>query len=109
MTVATTASVFYTSASAVGIPIYGGHMTISIKNEEAEKLLLEIQAATTRGKSQIVLDLLRSEAARLRRVKQVESLRRRIDAIGKRYVARLPKAPATPEEIIGYDDTGLPK
>jgi uncharacterized protein with PIN domain len=53
-------------------------MAISIKNREAEALLQEIQAVTRRGKSQIVLDLLRHEVARLRCSHQFESRLRKL-------------------------------
>jgi antitoxin VapB len=84
-------------------------MAISIKNREAETLLQEIQAVTRRGKSQIVLDLLRHEVARLRRSHQVESRRQTLESIAERYAARLPHIHPSPEEIIGYDETGLPR
>jgi len=84
-------------------------MAISIKNREAETLLQEIQAVTHRGKSQIVLDLLRHEVARLRRGHQFESRRQRLESIAERYATRLPQTVPPPDEIIGYDDTGLPR
>ena len=84
-------------------------MAISIKNREAEILLQEIQAVTHRGKSQIVLDLLRHEVARLRRRHQFESRRRKLESIAERYAARLSQTNPSPEEIIGYDENGLPQ
>jgi hypothetical protein len=82
-------------------------MPVNIKNREVEALLAEIKGVTGKGTSQIVLDLLRREAARLRRQHGVDERRRRIEAIGRRYSARLPKRPAPPDEIVGYDETGL--
>lgn len=82
-------------------------MAISIKNREAETLLHEIQAITRRGKSQIVLDLLRHEVARLRRSHQFESRRQDLESLAERYAARLPRTTTSPEEIIGYDENGL--
>ena len=84
-------------------------MAISIKNREAEILLQEIQAVTHRGKSQIVLDLLRHEVARLRRGNQFESRRRKLESIAERYAARLSQVNPSPEDIIGYDENGLPR
>ncbi len=84
-------------------------MAISIKNREAETLLQEIQAVTKRGKSQIVLDLLRHEVARLRRSHQFESRRQKLESIAERYTARLPQRSPSPDEIIGYDENGLPR
>lgn len=83
-------------------------MSINIKNREAEALLAEIKAATGKGASQIVLELLRKEAAYRRRQQQLEERRSRIEALGRRYSARLPADPASPEEIVGYDADGLP-
>ncbi|WP_058556504.1 type II toxin-antitoxin system VapB family antitoxin [Thiohalocapsa sp. ML1] len=84
-------------------------MAISIKNREAETLLQEIQAVTRRGKSQIVLDLLRHEVARLRRSHQFESRRQKLESIAERYAARLPQPNPSPDEVIGYDENGLPR
>lgn len=87
------------------LPYRQTKMAISIKNREAETLLRKIQAVTHRGKSQIVLDLLRHEVARLRRSHQFESRRQRLESNAE----RLPQTAPSPDEIIGYDDTGLPR
>ena len=83
-------------------------MPVNIKNREVEALLAEIKAVTGKGTSQVVLDLLRREASRLRRQHGVDERRRQIEAIGRRYSARLPERTAPPDEIVGYDETGLP-
>jgi hypothetical protein len=77
-------------------------MAINIKNREVEALLAELKAATGLGTSRIVLDFLRKEAARLRRRRRVAGRRRRLEALTRRYSARLPKTPASPDEIVGY-------
>lgn len=84
-------------------------MSVNIKNREVEALLAEIKKATGKGTSGIVLELLRREAARLRRLRSVGQRRRRIERIARRYSARLPARPATPEAIVGYDEDGLPR
>jgi len=84
-------------------------MSINIKNREAEALIAEIKTATGKGTSQIVVDLLRTEASRLRRIRDIERRRRRIKELARRYSARLPENPLSPDEIIGYDENGLPK
>lgn len=84
-------------------------MSINIKNREAETLLAEIKAATGKGTSRLVLDLLRKEADHLRKQREIGRRRRRIETISRRYIKRLPARPATPEEIVGYDEDGLPR
>lgn len=84
-------------------------MSVNIKNREVEALLGEIKRATGKGTSGIVLDLLRKEAVRLRRRRGVERLRRRIDALARRYRARLPARQVAPDAIVGYDKNGLPR
>ena len=83
-------------------------MAINIKNREVEALLAEIKAATGKGPSRVVLELLRREVDRLRRERQVDRRRRRIAAIARRYRARLKRKPPSPDEIVGYDADGLP-
>jgi hypothetical protein len=83
-------------------------MSVNIKNREVEALLAELEAATGKGTSQVVPELLRKEAARLRRQRGSDQCRRRIEAIGRRYSARLPAHPAPPDAIVGYDEDGLP-
>ena len=84
-------------------------MSVNIKNREVEALLAEIKAATGSGTSRIVLELLRKEAARLRRQFGLKERRGKIEAITRRYGARLPARPAAPDAIVGYDRDGLPK
>jgi antitoxin VapB len=83
-------------------------MAINIKNREVEALLAEIRAATGKGPSRVVLELLRREVDQLRRQRQVGRRRRRIAAISKRYRARLKARRMSPDDIIGYDADGLP-
>jgi antitoxin VapB len=84
------------------------YMSINLKNREAEALLAELKAATGKGASQIILELLRKEAARQRRQTQLEERREKIRVLAERYSARLPSDTAPPDEIIGYDENGLP-
>lgn len=84
-------------------------MAVNIKNREVESFLAEIKAATGKGTSRIVLELVRKEADALRRIKESDKRKRRIQALSRRYSARLPKQPKTPDAIIGYDEDGLPR
>lgn len=84
-------------------------MAINIKNREAEHLLEELSNRTGKGKSQLVLELLRREAARQARAGDEASRRRRIEALAKRFNRKAGGTRATPEEIIGYGEDGLPR
>ena len=83
-------------------------MAINIKNREVEELLREIKLATGKGPSAVVLELVRKEAERLRREHNVEEKRRAIEEISKRYRSRIVGEPKPIDEIIGYDEDGLP-
>jgi antitoxin VapB len=84
-------------------------MSIELTNAEVESLLAELEAETGKGVTEIVLDLARREVQRRRRLRALDERRARIRALSARYKARLPAQPATPDEIIGYDDDGLPR
>jgi antitoxin VapB len=84
-------------------------MAINIKNREAERLLAELSTRTGKGKSQLVLELLRREAARQARLGETAERRRRIEEISRRFADRVPSDAPSPEQIIGYDDHGLPR
>jgi len=83
-------------------------MPVNIKNREVETLLAEIKAVTGKGASRIVLELLRKEAQRLLRARGTDGRRRKINEITRRYSARLPSHPVPAEEIVAYDEDGLP-
>ena len=86
-------------------------MAINIKNREVEAYLGEIRSATGKGITEIVLDLGHDEADRLRQARgqDVERRRRAIDEASERYAARLGPNPPSIDEIIGYDEDGLPR
>lgn len=83
-------------------------MAIIIDNPEAENLLAQLSATTGQTATELVVELLRREADRLRRVRDIDARRREIEEITKVYAAKLPRNPQTPDEIIGYDENGLP-
>ncbi len=86
-------------------------MSINIKNKEAERLLKEIKAQTGKGTSAIVLDLLRREHERLskeleREIQEgLESMR----LLQESWNARPLVDPRPVEEILDYDENGLPR
>ncbi|MBM3560822.1 MAG: PSK operon transcription factor [Alphaproteobacteria bacterium] len=84
-------------------------MALNVKNREVEALVAELKAATGKGTTELLLDLLRREAAARRRPDDIEERLKRVAAITRRAAARLPKRRRTIEDIIGYDERGLPK
>lgn len=83
-------------------------MALSIKSDEADRLARRLAATTGESLTEAVLVALRERLAR-------EERRRRADSIGERLdrwraeIATLPVLdPRTPDEIIGYDEHGLP-
>ena len=82
-------------------------MPINIKNREAERLLDWLSEKKRMRKSQVVLELLRREAAVQARLAGVDERKKRIIAISRRAARRTgPTAPA-PDQIIDYDERGL--
>ena len=86
-------------------------MSINIKNKEAERLLGELKARTGRGTTDLLLELLRKEQARLD-----HELERRIqegleadERLRKAWVALPVIDPRPLSEGVEYDEDGLPK
>lgn len=90
-------------------------MSINIKNQEADRLLAELKKTTGKGASELVLDLLRKEHARMAREERPQPDQAEIERIlaATREMQRLWREspvvdPRTPDEILGYDENGLP-
>jgi antitoxin VapB len=86
-------------------------MALNIKNEEAEKLARELARRRGQGITKVLTDVLRREVERERRKptpREKDEFHRRIQAI----VDDVKKLPVlddrSPDEIIGYDEHGLP-
>lgn len=82
-------------------------MALSIKHPEADRLARELAAATGENLTEAVLKALRERLKR-ERGKQQASLAEELMEIGKRCAALPRLDERTPEEIIGYDEHGLP-
>jgi antitoxin VapB len=83
-------------------------MALSIKDPETERLAKALAQKT--GES-ITLATRRALEDRLRRVgnsKHRETLLEELAASRKRFAALPVLDPRTPDEILGYDDNGLP-
>ena len=84
-------------------------MALNIRNSEAEQLATELARATGESKTEAVTKALRD---RLMRVRREKSRRRLVDELEEiaEHCASLPVLDGrSAEEIIGYDEIGLPR
>jgi antitoxin VapB len=82
-------------------------MALSIKSDEADRLVRELAAETGESLTEAVVIALQERLMRKRagRGPRMSVRLRRLQS----DVARLPVLdPRTPDEILGYDDNGLP-
>lgn len=83
-------------------------MALNIRNPEAERLAEALAKLTGETKTEAVIRALRDRLDRLRRERSNRRLADELDEIG-RHVAQLPvRDTRTVEEILGYDEHGLP-
>lgn len=84
-------------------------MALNIRNAEAEKLAEAVARLTGETKTEAVTRALRDRLARLRRQRSGKRLADELDAIAL-HCAKLPaRDPRSPDEILGYDEHGLPR
>jgi len=85
-------------------------MALSIKHPEADRLARELSKATGEGITEAVINALRERLARQKnRRRHGRRLSEELRVIGER-VAALPVLDArSPEDILGYDERGLPR
>jgi antitoxin VapB len=84
-------------------------MALNIRNAEAEKLAEELARATGETKTEAVTRALRDRLMRVRRQRRGRRLADELDAIALRSAA-LPVLDARPaDEILGYDEQGVPR
>jgi len=84
-------------------------MPISIKNPEAEQLVRQVADLTGESLTEAILVALRERHERLAASKRRRSLADELDRIAKRCAA-LPVLDSRPaDEILGYDENGLPR
>lgn len=84
-------------------------MALNIRSSETEALAAELARLTGETKTEAVTKAVRDRLERVRRTRQKRPLADELDGIGK-GCARLPVLDGrTPDEIIGYDEQGLPR
>jgi antitoxin VapB len=84
---------------------------MNIKDQEAHDLARELAGLTRQSLTEAVKTALRHELkrARVTRVNRARPLADRLDEIALRCAALPDLDTRTPEEIIGYDEDGLPR
>ena len=81
-------------------------MALNIRNSETEQLAAELAMLTGQTKTAAVTEAIRNHLERLRRERSGRTLS---DELGRRC-AKLPVHDGRPaEEILGYDESGLPR
>ena len=83
-------------------------MALNIRNSETEKLAEALAKLTGETKTEAVKQALQDRLARLRRERARRRLADELDEIAL-HCARLPvRDSRAPDEILGYDEHGLP-
>lgn len=84
-------------------------MALNIRNPEAERLATELARRTGETKTDAVINSLRDRLSRVRRERSKRSLADELEEIAK-HCASLPILDPRPgDEILGYDEQGLPR
>ena len=84
-------------------------MALNIRNAETERLAEAVARLTGETKTEAVTRALRDRLARLRRERSARRLADALDEIA-RHCASLPvRDSRTPDQILGYDERGLPR
>lgn len=84
-------------------------MALSLKDPEADRLAREVAARTGETLTAAVVTALRERLARLRGKPRPRRLREELRAIAQRCAALPTLDNRSADEILGYDDRGLPR
>lgn len=88
---------------------HGDFMALNIRNAQAEELAAEVARLAGETKTEAVTVALRERLARLQRRRGGRRLADELDEIAL-HCSRLPVLDSrTADEILGYDDHGLPR
>lgn len=94
--------------SRITIVVYNLDMALSIKDPEADRLARELAARTGESLTEAVVVALRERLARQTGRTGATALREELAAIRRRCAALPIVDDRSPDEILGYDDRGLP-
>lgn len=84
-------------------------MALNIRNPETERLAEELAKLTGETKTAAVTRALQDRLTRLRRERSQLSLADELDAIATQCASLPLKDGRTADEILGYDEHGLPR
>jgi len=82
--------------------------TLNIKNSEASRLARQLAQKTGESLTTAVINALKERLAREENRRRLPSLGRELKRIRKRCASLPALDGRSPEEILGYDDKGLP-
>lgn len=83
-------------------------MALNLRNAEAERLAAELARRTGKTKTQVVTEALREQMKRIERPQAGPRLADELDAIALHCAALPVRDPRPADEILGYDEAGLP-
>ncbi len=83
-------------------------MALSIKNDEADRLARELAELTGETLTEAVVSSLRERLERKRAQRDARPLSERLMEIGRRCAALPVLDDRSPDEVLGYDEHGLP-
>ena len=84
-------------------------MALNIRNEEAERLASTLAKLTGETKTEAVTKALRDRIARIRGERVQRRLADELDDIARRCAGLRVRDARPADEILGYDDSGLPR
>lgn len=84
-------------------------MPFSIKNPQADRLVRKLAAATGESLTEAVINALNERLDRLAARKSRRSLANELDRIAERCAALPVRDARSADEILGYDEHGLPR
>ena len=84
-------------------------MALNIRNAETEQLAAELALLTGRTKTEAVTEAIRDNLERLQRERSGRTLADELDEIGQRCAKLQVRDGRPADEIIGYDEHGVPR
>lgn len=83
-------------------------MSLNIKNPEADRLATQLAALTGESKTHAVVEALRERLEREKQKRGRAGIAECLMAIGRKHAALPDRDTRSPDEILGYDENGLP-